>query len=344
MGVGVYSSDFKGTGGSFLVEGGLNTEEEYQQYLEDTPEDEAPDYETWLQDEVDTEISGLQEIIAEACERVGLETAPGNVFGGEDRAFLVLAQGNGFCVGMRGWEHDHVVGVWQEDADFGDNREGGALDIAKAYMVPPAQVLAVRDQLSIDLQEYVRLNVQEMYTCCYKTSGYTSAQYEDLSEDALAARLSALETSIQNARSYLDQAPGERVAGWSADDLKVMIELFHTDRYYSPVHVPVYDVEDEGLVWISADESLDHRHNENALQDVRPLPEGLEPPEVQEGAQLVAFPMSEALMDLCRAETIAREGNYRAGLCAPMELWEEVTGNELDLGVEDVPNDPAPSF
>jgi len=330
MGVGVYSSDFDNTGGSFLVSGTLCTTEDYEAFRAAEP-DSNLDYNSWSENEVEFETQRLRELIQQAGSELGFGIVRSREFGGEDSAFRVLAERGGFSVGVRGWEHDYVVGVWQPDTDYGCNREAAKEEIAGGYLDNPDTVLTVRDELSKNLQEYVRLIVQEEFECCYKVGAYQSARYPDLSQADLAVRLDELKDSIKEGFDYLDLEQADRIKTWDADDFKAMIEAFRENFYWRPINVPIYDAVQDALIWINPTVSLDSDENLAVLEKFSAIPEGVERPAVPEGERYVAFASSDALLEACREATISSLNRYRAPMYAPVELWCEVCGADLDL-------------
>ncbi|WP_455233052.1 hypothetical protein [Geopseudomonas aromaticivorans] len=343
MGVGVYDSDFDETGGAFIVDGTLCTQEDYKAYCEGDPEN-TMDYSAWSQNEVDNEVERLNDLILEAGVKLGFDPRAYREFGGEDGAFRVLAERNGFILGVRGWEHDHIVGVWQPNINFGCDRDDAKQEIAADYMDNPATVLAVRDKLSIEIQEYVRLCVQEEFECSYKVNGYQSESYADLGQDELNARLAELEASIKKGFDYVSMGKEARIKTWDTDAFKAMVEAFREDGYWRPINVPVYDAEENGLIWVDPTVSLDSEYNLKALDKVFDLPEGVERPVVGEGERYAAFASSDALLQVCRESIIENQFVYRAPLSVPAELWCDVCSEELNLTLPVEPEDYSASL
>jgi len=282
MGVGVYDSDFNGTGGTFLVDGIYASEEDYADYrrerlkelrkengttgalelmgLDDEDDDlSIPDYETWSQEQYDD----YNEMLLDAVARIGKElgfsvsrrgrhTSDDAYF---DDEFLSLASGGTVEIGWRSWETDFVIGVGGSGpfSKLMEDVDGNTEEIVNETGMAPQRAADLYADLVSAVEEYVRIRLmQDNFKCRFKTSGYTSGGYE-LPENA-AARVAELKASIQELETKLSRSPREAIREASSSE---RIDLAESLRKINDDHgrdgddmaeiltaIPVYNAED----------------------------------------------------------------------------------------------------
>jgi len=222
MGVGVYDSDFNGTGGCILIDGPLGTDQDYEEHCKARRADgeEPVDRESWSQNEY----------------------------------------GDIIEIGWRSWEHDFVIGVggagrfatWMQDPD------GYVEEIVAEMGMSPKRAGDVYGNLSSAVQEYVRIRLmQDGFRCRYKTSGYTSSAYA-VPDDA-SARLEELKASIKELSAVLMGNPGASLkAASSADRIELAKSLKEINDNYGRdgkdaaeirTAVAVYNAEDKTILF-----------------------------------------------------------------------------------------------
>lgn len=202
MGVGVFSSTFEGRGSTVLVSGTLCTREDYDAYREnfqgeDGDESEPMPYEHWARQECDDDLANLAGALQSLAESLGGTKA----FLGRraeradfDHDFARLGSDSHWEIGVRGWEHDHVVGV-AVGGVLGAamaNPEGEAgIQAVLEFRATPAELSQRGDTLQDALAECVRFELMANgFDCRFKTSGYTSSAYT-VPEDLPAAQAAA---------------------------------------------------------------------------------------------------------------------------------------------------------
>ncbi len=236
MGVGVYSSNFNGSGGTFVVDGLVGGEDEYRKYvLENVPadalsldqwrievaedpdadEDEYKDYlyelaaedsldlETWQRDQDEALVEDFEETIATAAREIGM-SVEGSRNGSYDRArfdtdFVSMATGRYIDIGWRSWEHDLIVGVAGSvmTHEWAGDPEVFAGEIFDSTGLSSGRFSQIHGELSEAVQTYVRLSLmRDGKECSYKTSGYTTSVYT-APEEGYEAALEALRGRIR---------------------------------------------------------------------------------------------------------------------------------------------------
>lgn len=165
MGVGVYSDDFNKTGGTFLVDGLLEGD----------------------QDDYDDFNLRMIEVVEQAGRDLDLGVARRKHFDADrasfDSEFVSILEGRYHEVGWRAWEHDFVIGVgamqrndWQDKLR---DPEAFTQDVIVDTGRSPQALARLAESFSDNLLTYVRLNLQsEGFECRYRTSGYTTSAYE----------------------------------------------------------------------------------------------------------------------------------------------------------------------
>lgn len=279
MGVGVYESNFSGTGGTFLVDGPLLTDEDYEAYCDAEHEDgmEPCSFESWAQMEYDDFSSNLIGSLKAYAREIGLtlvdrEDREWNA----DHEFVSLAVSDHVAVGCREWENDVVIGVWGRGpvGMVMGEPEAHAETIIEGTGMSPAKAERLYFDLSYGVQEYIRLRLmQDGFQCRYKTSGYTSEAYT-LPEDAderIAKHREMIPRTIEvlsraASLNILEADREERVA--IAKAICEINEGYLTERGPLHVQVPVYD-RDEGVI------RFVNPHSRNGLSEGHPVPDEL---------------------------------------------------------------------
>ncbi|KAF1703000.1 hypothetical protein [Pseudoxanthomonas kaohsiungensis] len=272
MGYGVYSDTFNGTGGTFLVSGTLCTDEDYQAYVADfdTSDGDTPmNYETWCHVEAQDEYSNLLEAIRQAGEDLGLEVNREDfrdARAGFDSEFRSLIEAGPVQLGLRGWQHDYVVGAGAVKDSRGYDSPNDMVAEPDSYVQDQLKEGRVASEyaerakrLSEDLQAYVRLELQENgFECRYRTSGYTSDRYTP-PDNAAALRIE-LQDRIKADAAYFNLSAE---VAWtqllSTEDgrkraAKAVLSLLDDDENYgeTKVWVPVYYPEQKNVAFFDA--------------------------------------------------------------------------------------------
>jgi hypothetical protein len=257
MGVGVYSSDFNGTGGTFLVSGIYASEEDYADYrkerlaeyqkenrkengpsgalelmgLDDEDEDDfsLPDYETWSQDRYDDFNEVLLDSVASIGKELGFTATRRRRFDSEsadfDDEFLSLSIGEAVEIGWRSWEHDFVIGIggYGSIGRMMQDIDGYAGEIVNEMGMAPERAADLYADLVSSVEEYVRIRLmQYSFSCSYKTSGYTSSSYQ-LPEN-VEARCEELRATIKELSSKLSGKPSDAIKAASSADRIALAE------------------------------------------------------------------------------------------------------------------------
>lgn len=259
MGVGVYHSDFQGTGGVILVDGPIGTDEDYQGYVEEMEKDgeEPVDRETWEQQEVDDFEDNLKHTVVSALQKLGFDPSGSRERASFDSDFVSLADRACFEGGYRSWQHDYVVAV------AGNPRripEEEGLDFVVEHGRTREAWQAMYDSTLADLLRYVRISLQEEHIDCkVRTSGYTTsmspkeenplAVLESL-RASLVERLKGLD--LDRELALKDATREERVAIVAAceDAYSDSDEFPGVGGDVNPV-VPVYDPEHDSITLFS---------------------------------------------------------------------------------------------
>lgn len=228
MGVGVYESTFHDRGGTFLVDGPLGTDEDYESYRLDCESDgvDALSREGWAQQDYDDENGFLLDSATTAAKKAGLSAAARKQFSSAyapfDREFSLLAEDDFVAVGWRSWQHDFVIGVGpttraEQMLDF-DAAES-AVELGRSIDGFKADY----DALAAAVLEYVRLEaMRNGLGCRYRTSGYTTAAYPAV-ENPLA-RLAELRAAVAALRERLSAGREEALTLISYEERLVVIE------------------------------------------------------------------------------------------------------------------------
>ena len=258
MGVGVYTSDFQGTGGCILVSGPIPTQEEHAAYVaevEKEGDDEPRDCDAWAQQKDEDAYEYLRDSIASAAEKVGFDRAGKDERAEFDREFVLLAEGGPLSIGVRSWQNDFVVGVAENPRRV---PELDGLDFVYEKGRTYETWKAILDRANEDLRTYLRVSLQQDgHDVRVRTSGYTTAPAAKSEEPEL--HLERLRASIKEAVKALDLDP--ELALKDADRAgRVAVVAACEDGYgdgfpgvkgeISPV-VPVYDPEHDSITLFS---------------------------------------------------------------------------------------------
>jgi hypothetical protein len=245
MGVGVYSSDFNGSGGTFIVDGLVGGDEEYRKYvlgnvpsdaisletwrkevaedpdsdeddykdyLYELAEEESDDLETWQGDQDSALIEDIEETIKAAARQLGMtaeETRHGRYArAGFDDNFVLMASGTNVDIGWRSWEHDIIVGVGGSSLtrEWAGESDAFAGEIIDNTGLAPSTFADIYGALSDAVQTYVRLSLmRDGKECRHKTSGYTTSAYQN-PEEGFDAALEMLRQKIATLGGSIPQS------------------------------------------------------------------------------------------------------------------------------------------
>lgn len=237
MGVGVYSSNFEGTGDTFIVSGPLlESQEDHDSFVED-----------------------LEEALHDIGADLGLGIVPTSpqcewARFDRDRAFVLLSEGKFVDIGYRSWETDYIVGVagasgWHRYmADPGGECE----EIFSNTGRTPEHCKAIYDQLAGAVCDYVRLRLMhDGFECRYKTSGYTSSAYQ--APEDVSPQLSALKQTVIDCATALQTHPAlvlNQADTATRKGLTSFIEELgpHSAAY---IAVPFYDSKRDSILFIN---------------------------------------------------------------------------------------------
>lgn len=314
MGRGVYSSDFQGTGGTFLVSGTLCTQEDYEAYLNDArqtveaivsalegtgdPDDLPMDYDNWSQQEVDDQYENLTSTIQAVADAFpgAMTAATGSLRenrAGFDRDFIMLLNAGPVQVGLRGWEHDYVVGAGADHSREYDSPQDMVANptvyakeqLDNGYVASDYAERATA--LAEDLLTYVRIELQDNgFECRFATSGWTTSAYSKAdnpsSEKAeLADRINA-NLAYFNSPHPLDDLIATR-EGRVAFTKQVLDILNDDDNYGAvQVRVPLYYPDQENVAYFDGFE-ISRYSDAQCMYNAEISPELLATFEPQEG-------------------------------------------------------------
>lgn len=187
MGAGVYTSNFKETGVTFMLSPDFYlTDEEYDNYVKavegevDTPMDR----DTWASQELDDYCDQASYVILSACEKLSENTKMGRPWRDRfdaDTAFGAICRSTDFVVGMRTWETDYVIGIVPPESIRnllinGEEYEGQSLretgqEIADLRTSTGSMIEIVKETV-------IQALLEGGYDCRYRTSGYTTAAFQ----------------------------------------------------------------------------------------------------------------------------------------------------------------------
>lgn len=227
MGVGVYSENWRGTGGTFLVSGTLVGKAEYDDYVEQAEDPgDVMSFEEWIENESQGEYEQLIEAInrLHIAFKVG-PLRPGYALSSDAMkeasdsygSWRVFAEVDPYAIGVRSWQHDYVVGVAPQSVDQGVEvfaDDGGATEseCLDAYGAVLVQVREQSAALREALLELTRLAVQDAgFDCRFRTSGYTTGRYEPMDPEARKTRMAELTLTISDLRGWFAVGASDRL-------------------------------------------------------------------------------------------------------------------------------------
>lgn len=230
MGVGVYSSDFNGSGGTFLVSGPLASQEDYEEFRANQLEsgedsDFVMDYSDWSQDQYNDFNQELIVTLERAGQALGLSVEPrkpgsyGLVSAEFDREFTRIMECPFLEVGWRSWEHDFVIGVGGSGnwPDWMGSPDAYADEIIQETGRPAGTAAELYGKLAKNVQEYMKLSLLESgMECRYRTSGYTTGSYAV--PDDIAAQKELIKGEITQGLQTLAMPREEALATASKED------------------------------------------------------------------------------------------------------------------------------
>jgi len=328
MGVGVYTSDFDGTGKTFLVSGPLGRDEDFEEYLKDA--DEPVSRETWMQDEYDDFNVLLIETVEEAAGELGFNSNDRRGFTADraefDSDFVAIAGNDVLGIGWRSWEHDFVIGV-AALSDWHGWLTGDADDFLANKGWPVEQARGEYEELVDAVSEYVRIALmQRGIDCRYRTSGYTSSAYE-IQGDA-DTRKAELRSKVEVLMKSLGMEASSRILASNSAQrvalLKEIDSLGVTD--VMTIAVPFYDAdEDHLLLW--------------DIEKNRPLMVSGASPELLEHARslprsggLAPLEWNDATDDFLKGYLRRRAGDT---LIVTVPEYQEAIGDSLTISYKD---------
>ena len=257
MGVGVYSSDFDGSGGTFLVSGPLPGDNEDKHEFENESNDFAYDLATAIK----TASTKLGMDIDNQAKGLNIKN-----LAGFDNDFVGVAENNQVGVGWRSWEHDFVVGVGglQDWKNWAYDPDGNAGEIIQETGFPQDKAIDAYHVIADNTLEYIRLTLmEEGFECRFRTSGYTTGLYEP-PEEGFLQKKEELKQKICEATALLNMPVNEALASSTHED-RVAIAKVLCQEYRpsirplvlaydaSALSVVLYDMEDpDELVSITA--------------------------------------------------------------------------------------------
>jgi hypothetical protein len=189
MGVGVYESDFDGTGETFIVSPDFyNTPEDYEAYCKDfegEEGDEPLDFETWGQQNYEDFDENLKWSIKSALDHVGrgfhkADRQDRERFGADSK-FTLLFRGHDLDVGVRGWETDTIVGVAPTREHVRRMIEVGEEYDGECEAEFECSLEALRDEYAVAVSALTEIVIQTLVRdgidVRFRTSGYTTGGY-----------------------------------------------------------------------------------------------------------------------------------------------------------------------
>jgi hypothetical protein len=282
MGVGVYSSNFNGTGGTFILDGLVGGEEEYGKYVKENVSADAPSYEewhrtyaeypdateddyeewlqenhaedsvsfeTWQEDQVSSHVDAFEQTIRTAAREMAFEPI-GNYRGRYSRAsfdddFVIAASGRFIEIGWRSWEHDYIIGVGGDSTglQWAADPDGCAGEIIDETGLAPSTFAKIYGSLTDAIQDYVRLSLmRDGHECRFRTSGYTSGIYEAPAMGFDAA-LDLLRNEIVDLQQRIPVSFRDGVVNASADEREEIVRSVVMGKTNTPALVPLFDPE-----------------------------------------------------------------------------------------------------
>jgi hypothetical protein len=364
MGVGVYSSTFNGTGGTFIVDMTPGGEEEYQQYLRDNGPEDLPSFEEWRkdysdgdeagedeykeflvelteesclsfelwqQDQVDALVEGMEATVHYAARQLGMD--PVFSRGGRyDRAsfdseFVSAATSRYVEIGWRSWQDDFIVGIaGDSDArNWIEDPEGYAEEIIDNTGLAPSKFAEIYGSLADAVQDYVRLSLmRDGHDCRFKTSGYTSSSYQE-PEEGYDAPLEKLREKIVSLQAQIPNSFRDGVILATSAEREEIARAIYNDNANIPAFIPLYDPERAEMRIYCPD------RRKFVHQD-------LMPPEFEEAMQsfIAEHAASTDFLAIPRTEELAEawkslQTRFPDEFVVSAQEWAEVSGDELKV-------------
>jgi len=215
MGVGVYESNFNGTGRTFIVSPVSDSYVDYVESMSDGNEDDILSEENYYQDEADDLTAGIVECISSMGNDLGFVVNDDVLkykrnFNGfiMDDEFISIIENKYIQVGFRGWESDIIIGVASAKSEFENIPEN--YQLIDEYFVPLKKLEDNYQKLSQAVYRYAILALQEgLCECRQKTSGYTTSLIDpgegsEIEKERLAGEIQALVAELDRPQIFSD--------------------------------------------------------------------------------------------------------------------------------------------
>ncbi len=345
MGAGVYSDNFNGTGSTFIVDCVLDREEGLEEFNAQREEDGQEPFTAQEHDELcsQDEWMDLKDALLEAGASVGLTPDRESW----ERGFMKLCSDEYFSLGIRSWEIDDIVGVWQGD-DYECNDSGelyNAVEIACESMIDPQVVANLRSKMAGALIEIARIIVQESgRDCSFKTSGYTSARYPLLAEAELESGLADLQAIYKKGRDLLSRSPAQALREEGVDNYRKVMSIYCEENGVSKSSIGYVSTGYPEVLWGKPADDLSINEFDGdislALSSIGVTPEGAQ-------GDVSPLPETPEVMKACIEATASYlERNKEPFFCAPLAFWQKALSitDEPLLAAHLLPNvgDPDP--
>jgi len=244
MGVGVYTNDFNGTGGTFLIS---------------DPRQDGDDEGMFVYDDILDVLHNASASLGITSYDTSANYRQGASF---DKEFQGVAEGPVHGIGVRGWEDDYVIGVgakqYGEWNDMLANRDSYAIQIIERTGRSPEAFGKLCDELSENILTYMRLSLQEEgYECRFRTSGYTTGKYELLDDGE--AEIERLGEVIRNQLVEVQASPKEAFNAQAEDEraqtMRTVFNMPAGERWEIEkslaIIVPLYNHEGQSVMWVN---------------------------------------------------------------------------------------------
>ncbi len=264
-----------------------------------------------------------------------------------ERGFMKLCSDEYFSLGIRSWEIDDIVGVWQGD-DYECNDSGelyNAVEIACESMIDPQVVANLRSKMAGALIEIARIIVQESgRDCSFKTSGYTSARYPLLAEAELESGLADLQAIYKKGRDLLSRSPAQALREEGVDNYRKVMSIYCEENGVSKSSIGYVSTGYPEVLWGKPADDLSINEFDGdislALSSIGVTPEGAQ-------GDVSPLPETPEVMKACIEATASYlERNKEPFFCAPLAFWQKALSitDEPLLAAHLLPNvgDPDP--
>lgn len=260
MGVGVYSNDFDGTGGTFIVNAPNLTDADYVEYVTDCQSSgiEPVNHDDWMQDAYDDENSFLIETIEAVGRSLGLTVLERNGYlprypsKNFDDNFISVIDDTVITAGWRSWESDLIVGVAVDKSLRAPFAEPNAheIELFDQFGRYPDAITRCATELSSAVQRYLLLScLQNGLDCSFRTSAWTTSPYS-IAPDEIAVELASLPSKIKAHYLELSLSPEEAKKTLSPGERAQIVAMLH--RVHDPlfrVAIPFYCVAKNAVIW-----------------------------------------------------------------------------------------------